>query len=263
MVAWLRLIGCDVQEYDPDTVPTLWHHPESDSYFVTLGSERVSDTTAMQCNDVTGTVHEFVARSQGVEIPEPRQFSWVSIDGHHKGNLDGRARHVPGQIGHGVAWDDWLLLEFKTHNTKSFVNLQNEGVYKAKRDHWVQMQRYMEKRDMRLALYGAANKNDDDLYFEFVARDDTQAHVLDMRARVAIYSTQPPRRISNSASWHECKWCDFKRICHYGEPMAKNCRTCVDSVPVTDGNWHCNRWNRTIPHAAEKDGCAMWKQRTD
>lgn len=262
MVGWLRLIGVEVEEYDPATIPTLWHHPESDCYVVALPHE-VSDTLAVECLDVTGTWHEWRARSLGVVFPEPRQFSWVDMAGHHRGNCDGRARNVPGLEQFGIPLDEWIGLEFKTHNMNSFVKLAAEDVEKSKAEHYAQMQRYMEKMGWRACLYGSVNKNTDDLYWYIVLADPALRVEYDKKALVAIHSSQPPARISVSPSWFKCRWCDYRLPCHYGTPMDLNCRTCDKSVPAEDGVWHCSQWGKTIPKEAEAAGCGYHVMRHD
>lgn len=262
-VKWLSMIGCEVQEHDPDTVPILWYHPESDSYFCSMPTDHRNEQHAIECTDVSNTFHEWIARSRGVVIPQPKQFAWDDIDRHHKGNCDGRARFVPGVERFGVAFDAWIMLEFKTHNDKSFTTLAASNVYQTKPDHHHQVQSYMNHLEYPLTLYGAVNKNNDDLYFEFIPREHGLLEDHRVRAREAIYSEKPPKRISNSPAWFGCKWCDYRPNCHYGAPLDRNCRTCVSSLPVADGNWHCRKWGKDIPHEFEAEGCGSYSMRTD
>ena len=259
-VTWLRMIGANVEEYDPATIPTLWHDPESDDYFCTVGPQPDYRADEEQCLDVTGTYHEWIARDRGVEIPEPKQFSWVALDGHHKGNTDGRANNLPEQELWLGSKDEWVLTEYKTHGDSSFAQLITKGVKASKYEHWAQMQRYMEKMGLRLALYGAVNKNTDELYFEYVPFDPCVGAKFDITAKESIYSLQPPPRISNSPSWYDCKYCDWRPQCHFGAPMERNCRTCQMSRPVEEGRWLCTQWNALIPIEAEPEGCNAWKQ---
>lgn len=280
LIECLRLIGCEVEEHDPATIPMLFYHPESDSYIaITQGQFYATDDDARQgayhltsqCDDVTGTYHEWIARSRGVEIPEPKQFAWKAFNGHHMGHTDGRARNVPGVELFGLTALDWLLCEFKTHNDKNFATLidvreKGGGIKESKNQHWVQMQRYMEKMGLLLGLYGGVNKNDDHLYWEFVPLDGAQPAVADARTLTAIYARKPPKRISTSPSWFECKYCNHRPQCHFGAPLERNCRSCVSSMPVAqgdNGDWFCQRWGKMIPHDAEKLGCAMFKQIDD
>lgn len=260
-VTWLKMIGIEVEDHDPETVPILWFHPESDSYFTTLPAEGPPGDPL--CENVTDTYHEWIARSRGLEIPEPKQFSWTANNGHHTGHTDGQLRYVPEQDRWGVSLDEWILAEFKTHNDKSFVAVEAAGVFQGKPDHWNQMQRYMTKMQYRLGLYGAVNKNNDQLYFEFVPFEPGIVAKHDQRTLDTIYSEQPPKRLSNSASYYECRWCDFRPQCHFGIPMAKTCRSCISSIPVANGDWACKRWQKKIPHDVEPVGCDFYKQRTD
>lgn len=260
-IKWLTMIGCKCREHDPKTIPILWHHPESDDYFVTLPGQ--TEYYDQGCDDVTGTFHEWIARSRGVKIPEPRQFSWIDIDGHHLGNCDGDASNVPGVERFGLSPDTQIMLEFKTHNDKSFVDVVENGVYQAKLEHFHQVQSYMNHLEYPLTLYGAVNKNNDDLYFEFIPREHGLLEDHRTRANEAIYSEKPPKRVSNSPAWFACKWCDFRPNCHYGAPLDKNCRTCVFSRPVADGNWLCRNYNKIIPRDFEALGCGNYNMRTD
>lgn len=261
-INWLRMIGAEVDPFDPATMPQLWYHAEGDGYAVSIGADEPGPGDPL-LELVTGTFHEWRARSMGVEIPEPRQFSWEAFDGHHRGNSDGRARNLPDQTAWGLRPDEWVLAEYKTHNTASFTKVTLNGVFKGKHEHWCQMQRYMEKLNLRLALYGAVCKDTDALYFEYVPYDPTAAVKFDASVRESIYAIKPPVRLSNSPSWFECKFCDHRSICHFGAPLNKNCRTCVAAQPVEDGRWRCNRWNAAIPKDVEHDGCDAWVQIND
>lgn len=258
-VQYLRMIGVEVQEYDPETISRLWYHPKSESYEILPNSVH----GGIEQEDVSGTFHEWIACSRGVEIPEPRQFSFEDMNGHHKGNCDGRARFIPDQNLWGLKLDDWVLLEFKTHKESSFNELLNKNVYQAKPDHWKQMQRYMEKIGFALGLYGAVCKNTDRMYWEFIPFEPSWTVQAEAIAHEAIYSEKAPPRLSSSPSYYECRWCTHRPQCHYNAPMEKNCRTCKDSFPATNGDWACHRWQKKIPRYAEEVGCDFHVPRTD
>ena len=189
-----------------------------------------------------------------------RQHKIVDCAGHFGGSLDGMADHIP-------TLDDpneVILLEFKTHNAKSFAELVKTGSIKvAKLQHYVQMQTYMFKREFRRGLYMAVNKDNDDLYFEFVDCDPEVGRKAVDRANRIIFATAIPDRIGRHPSWHDCKFCSFSKICHYGEPLAKNCRTCKHSVPLADAQWGCNKWEAIIPSAHIPQGCDAYEMMTD
>jgi hypothetical protein len=163
-----------------------------------------------------------------------KQFRISDIGGHFGGSGDGVAIGLP-DLPSGTA----ALLEFKTHNDKSFAKLEKEGVRGAKFEHWVQMQTYMSKMGIPVALYVAVNKNDDNLWMELVYLDSASAEQFRDRARTIILLRQPPARISESPGWFACKWCDHAPVCHKKAAPEKNCRSCMHSEAREDGTWRC------------------------
>lgn len=187
---------------------------------------------------------------------EGNQYRVQGHDGHFGGSLDIVVRGVPD-----LPPDVAALGEFKTHGEKSFLKLVAEGVRSAKFEHWVQMQIYMGSYGLPCALYLAVNKNTDDLYGEIVAFDPEQYAQFVDRAHKVIYTADPPKRISHSPGWFKCKFCDYKGICHHGEPLAVNCRTCVYSSPVSDGKWMCAKHAQELPRAMQELGCQGYSAR--
>lgn len=275
-VAYLRSIGINVREYskrlcldldmvalDPAKCPYILLPWEAD--FLSSGLK-----------DVTGDDDHIVrAERAGVKV---EQWRIADVLGHFGGSLDGLAdapypipitELIEGrglvETGRFIPAGEEFLTEFKTHNTKSFSNLVTVGVKEAKPEHYAQMQVYMHKRNVRFAIYMAVNKNDDDLHVEVIEYDGSVGPLLIEKARKVIHSTAVPNRIGKHASWHECKFCDYKAICHNGDQseIDRNCRTCVNSVPVDDGRWHCKQWNMLIPVDAMINGCDNHKIITD
>lgn len=188
------------------------------------------------------------------------QWRISAVNGHFGGSLDGIIWNVPGVEQYGLTLQDRLLSEFKTHNDKSFKKIQIEGVKKSKPEHFAQMQSYMRLKNLKLALYMAINKNDDEIYAEFVPFDGMTGDMMIAKAAHIIPLSIPPRRIAEDPSWFACRFCDHKATCHLREPMAKNCRTCIFSVPVDNGQWHCKKWNAVIPLENQKKGCEYHEQ---
>ena len=199
--------------------------------------------------------HRFVKwlRDAGIIVwevdPETKQqFRMSDHGGHFGGSCDGVARGLP---------DVPLLpclLEFKTTNSKGFKELEKTGVEKAKKEHFVQMQIYMEKMDLPVALYMAINKDTDAIYYEHVLRDTATAHQYLERAKGIIFSDAPPFRISDEPSFYLCKMCDYSGLCHGVEMPDKNCRTCGFSEPIRSGGWACHEGQQADP----KRGCDRW-----
>lgn len=165
---------------------------------------------------------------------EGNQFRISGAGGHFGGSGDG--------IGYGIPDLDPntpCLLEFKTHNDKSFRDLVANGVRESKFEHFVQIQVYMRKMGLAVALYGAVNKNDDSLYWELVPLDPEFADQFVDRGEQLPFIETAPARISESPGWYKCKWCDFRKICHQGAMPDQNCRTCTFSKVETNGTWSC------------------------
>jgi hypothetical protein len=164
-----------------------------------------------------------------------RQFRFTAANGHFGGSLDAVVQGIPDRP------DIPMLAEFKTHNNKSFVNLVEEGVAKAKWEHYVQMSVYANAHGLSHCLYLAANKDTDALYGEIVVTDPSVAEKYAQRAQMIIDSPEPPSRINESPGWYQCRYCDHKTICHDFAMPEVNCRTCSHATPVENGLWKCER----------------------
>lgn len=122
-----------------------------------------------------------------------KQYVFSEVGGHYGGSTDGIVNHpdlFPGED---------LISEYKTHNDKSFKTLVLQGVRKAMPKHYIQMSNYGAKWGIRLGVYCAVNKNDDDLYIEIVYLDWNVAEGMSEKARYLITSPAPPPRIDRKS----------------------------------------------------------------
>lgn len=252
-VTYLKMVGAEVQEYSQQ----LWFNDVTFEYIALDWEHDTSGGMGAFMPVTDQPFHVMEAKRRGVEL---KQWRILDVDGHFGGSLDGKVKNVPLYEGRR------LLVEFKTHGDNSFKKLLAEyakdrggyfeGVRWAKPEHYSQMQVYMHKTGLDGALYFAVNKNDDHMHIEYVPYDQTEALRCIARAHRLVHAPQPPARIGTGrASFHECKFCDFKGICHEGEPMLKGCRTCRFSKPAEGGTWYCNQWQSTIPRNAIEAGC--------
>lgn len=170
-----------------------------------------------------------------------KQISVSAVRGHFAGSVDGVGR------GFEEGPKTWAVLECKTHNAKSFADLQKKGVANAKHQHYVQMQMYMGLLELERSMYLAQCKDDDDLYSEWVHFDAAVFKKYMGRAESIINSSTPPEGISKDPSWYECKWCDFYEHCHGNQIAQVNCRTCAHATPAaSDGAWACENHSKAI-----------------
>lgn len=168
-----------------------------------------------------------------------KQYRISDAGGHFGGSGDGVAIGIP-DLPAGLP----CLLEFKTHSDKYFKELEKKGVKEAKFEHYVQMNVYLKKMGLTVALYGAVNKDTDEYYFEIIYLDELIADMYINKAKKLVFMQTPPKKINPSPGWYECKFCDYNRICHFNIEGEKNCRTCYYSRPEQDGSWTCNEPNR-------------------
>ncbi|MCC6530955.1 MAG: PD-(D/E)XK nuclease family protein [Burkholderiales bacterium] len=177
------------------------------------------------------------------------QFSFQAFGGHLAGSMDGCGRHLP------EADRDWHVLEFKTHNAKSFAELVAKGVREAKPEHYAQMQMYMGWTSMKRALYLARDKNTDELYAERVPFVEQTFEHLTQKASRIIFSPAPLERISERPDWWQCKFCDHYAVCHGKRVPTVSCRTCVHATPMAEGGWRCERHGKQLSIDEQKAAC--------
>ena len=187
------------------------------------------------------------------------QFSVSAVAGHFAGHLDACVVGIP------EAPKTWHVAEFKTHNAKSFRDLQAKGVAEAKPQHYAQMQVYMHLTGMDRALYLAVNKDTDELYAERVRHDPAAATKLLERAERIVRAAVPPIRLSDDPDYFQCKWCQFQALCHGSAPPAPavpctvSCRNCVHATPEMDadnGRWSCAKHGKSLAATEQDAACA-------
>lgn len=190
------------------------------------------------------TVHDVDADGQ--------QFRFLAVGGHVGGSMDGAA------VGIKEAPKTWHVLEFKTHNLKSFDALAAKGVKKAKPEHWSQMQLYMGWSGMTRAFYLAACKNDDRLYSERVKFDQKAFDLLISKANEIVQAPSPPERVSEKPDFYLCRFCAFRDLCHGQQVADVTCRSCVHATPEMDseGRWSCARWKHpSLTLSQQSEAC--------
>ena len=203
-----------------------------------------------------------------------KQFRIVGCKGHFGGSLDAMMK-PPARYNISAEYIIWLG-EFKTHNEKSFAKLAGKkpawrdmdkpnartggaGVAASKPQHYRQMCSYGRAYGFKYGLYCAVNKETDELYFEIVELDFRQADDLFRKAEGIVFSQSQPPKIAQTEAFADCKLCDFSGICHKGEAVNKNCRSCLNAVPVDNAEWFCQVHNGVIPKEFIPQGCDSWK----
>ncbi|MBU2708775.1 hypothetical protein KCM76_22470 [Zooshikella marina] len=193
-------------------------------------------------------------KSIGVKVStvNPRtgkQYQINACDGFFGGSLDGIGLGFPENP------NQKHVVEMKTHSDKSFKELKKKGVKKAKPQHYTQMQVYMSASKIKHAFYIAVNKDNEELYGEFIDFDEDHANEQYEKAARIIASDRPLARINDDPSWFECKLCNHQAICHGEKAPAVNCRTCLHISAEAGGSWVCKRYNVTLTEQQQLWGC--------
>lgn len=182
------------------------------------------------------------------------QYRLVCPDNRHIGGSTDGYGEVKVERFDGLKKGEWLLVEMKTHNEKSFKLLNKDGVQITKPLHYSQMQIYMRWSGLNRALYIAVNKNTDELYTEIVQYNQAEAESVESRMISVVEAKEPPPKLHTDASRFECKYCDYNDICHTDRYRIHNsCRSCVFAMPFSDGNWGCQKYETNI---VDQNGCA-------
>lgn len=190
----------------------------------------------------------------GIELQSfSEDGSQIRIDllgGHFGGNVDG--------VGKGFleAPKAEHVIEYKTHNDKSFQHLKKNGVKDSKPTHYAQVQIYMLGLGLDRAFYFAVNKNDDELYQERIEFDEMYAKMLLRKAENIIFDHAPSPGISDTPDYYMCKMCKYTNVCHKKERPIRNCRTCAHSTPLKTGGWYCEEFNKGITKEEQEKGCS-------
>lgn len=189
-----------------------------------------------------------------------KQFRVSMVEGHFGGSLDGIAVAPVRPEYAKLAAIGPILTEYKTYNKKTFDELLAKGtVTKAKPRHYAQMCTYGRKYGYKYALYFAVCKDDDRIEVEIVELDWNVGTDLERKAEAIIMAQSPPTRLSEYPTHMECKFCDYKDICHKGAPYEVNCRSCQFASPAPDGQWYCGGYQTILPIEVIKVGCANWR----
>lgn len=227
-------------------------------------------------NDVSGrmqrlfnrghnTEHRFIEWLRGIGISiwdlgeDGNQFRVKGVEGHFGGSLDSIGQDTQNRFPL-LAKIGPFLVEYKTHNAKSFAKLLRDGVKKSKPRHWWQMCVYGSYYGFRYAVYCAINKDTDEIKLFVIELDWNVGRQALEKAEEVILSQMPPPRFSELPSHLECKFCDFHDVCHQGAAYEKNCRSCKFAVPVKGGGWYCTGWQMEIDRKQVMPvGCPNWQ----
>jgi len=183
------------------------------------------------------------------------QFACSSVGGHLRGHLDAVVRGLP------EAPSTAHLVDVKTASKKKFDELLKKGLRTMYPKYHAQGIGYMGHHGLERAAFIFVCKDDDRIHVERFEFDQAEFERLERRALSIVTAATPPARLSEDASWFECKFCNFHPVCHGAQVPEVNCRTCANSTPVVDdgtaGTWTCGAdgITSTLSTQTQRDGC--------
>ncbi|MGE0602199.1 MAG: oxidoreductase [Xanthobacteraceae bacterium] len=191
-----------------------------------------------------------------------KQIKVRALGGHLRGKLDGEATGVP------EAPKAEHVVECKTANDKTFKAISvgvtsrkdgsvSKGVKEQKPSHYAQVQIYMHLRGKKRCLYLLVSKNTDEIYVERIEYDPAYAMKLMAKAERVITANRAPSKISDDPAKYPCIMCPAASVCHGQAFGRNNCRTCIHSSPIMDGEaaWRCERFGKELSVEDQKKGC--------
>jgi hypothetical protein len=176
-------------------------------------------------------------------------------DGHIRGHLDGVIFGLESSPEEHV----W---EHKCVNVEKFEKLLKLKVKDEARAllewdeiYFAQAQLYMHYFGIKRHYLTVCTPGSRDETSCFTAFNPAAANHYIERANKIVLADKPPPRISESASWFQCKWCPFTDNCHGEKPPAMNCRTCVHSTSTQQGTWVCELHHKELDKEVQRSGC--------
>ena len=185
------------------------------------------------------------------------QHAMSDLGGHYKGHADGL---VLGLI---QAPKSWHVLEVKeSEKFNDLVKLKRDVGEKAALKKWnetyyAQAQSYMHYLDCDRHYLICATPGVRDWVSVRTDYSKSFSEQLGLKASRIVFADTPPERISDDPCWYQCRWCDYSDICHDKEfqQINHNCRTCMFSTPLINGQWKCEKYNSVLDYEQQLHGC--------
>jgi len=179
-------------------------------------------------------------------------------DGHLRGHLDGLIEGV-GQEPHKThVW------EHKCVNVDKFNKMMKAKIEHTEGgalEHWdlqyyAQAQVYMHyfKLEWHYMTICTPGSRDETSCLTGYNKDAADYYCKERPQRI-INADRPPARISSNPAWFQCKMCSHGGNCHDEKLPQINCRTCLHSTPLPDGEWMCGLQNKTITVDEQRAAC--------
>lgn len=173
--------------------------------------------------------------------------------------VSGSRKELVGSAGHWYGHIDGefkkYLVEFKTHNDKSFKAL-SKGLRESKPEYYDQVQAYMGYSDFKSCIHVNYCKNTSE-YKIFIIDFDLERFKDLQRKEMEVLLAESllPRIGNNNISWFKCKMCNAKDVCFGKKEVSKSCRTCANVDVCDNGIWKCSKHRKELTIDEQKSAC--------
>lgn len=189
------------------------------------------------------------------------QFGFSDVRDHFKGHMDGA---IVGLLQAPKTWHVWEHKSVGEKKYNKLLKLKAELGEKASLEKWdttyyAQAVLYMHYSGMDRHYLTCSTPGGRSTIAVRTEANEAAALRLIAKAERIIGAAEPPSRISEDASFYLCRWCAYSDICHGTGWAERNCRTCLHSTPVDQGQWDCARWGKVLTDQEQREGCGAHK----
>lgn len=187
-----------------------------------------------------------------------RQWGASDLNGHFKGHMDGA---VLGLLQAPKTWHVWEHKQVDEKKQTKLIKLKVEKGEKHALEAWdaiyyAQAILYMHYSGMDRHYLTCSTPGGRGTISVRTESNTEAAMRLLAKAERIVGASNPPARISEDATWFECRFCDHRDACHGDATPDRHCRSCLHSSPVADGAWTCERQRMPLDMRTQRAGCA-------
>jgi len=146
------------------------------------------------------------------------------------------------------------ILFVSSMSDSEFKDIGEKGILNHDIEKFRTIQVYMFLFGIERAFFVAENRNTGELFTDRVRLDKNLAGIIIGGFESVIQANTMP----DAKTKLECDSCTYKALCDGESCAAKNCRTCLHSTPLLDGDkvaWKCERYNQNVPAEYQSKGC--------
>lgn len=195
---------------------------------------------------------------QPVDPLTGKQWAFTLANGAIRGKADGK---IKGLLEATTALH---VLEIKSMKDSDWKNVIKKGPFKAKEEHWWQVQAGMAGLGIDRGAYVIRNKATEELHIERIKLDTDAIDGAVRRVEHIVNTTDMPigsydekKTADKIKPPSPCAFCKHKGICYEGKFPRRTCRSCIHFTHTHDGEGSCARFGKQVHPKGQKEDCPM------